>query len=232
VNPDPAVKLERVSRSFAGARRPARGRTGLERLGSRGRGVKGLGELSAEVVRGQIAALVGHNGSGKTTALRIVATLVRPSSGRALVFGRDVVTEPAFVRRMIGVSLGAGRSFYWRLSALQNLTFFARLRGLRRAQASDEIARLAAELDVERYLLRSVRGLSRGTLARLSVARALLGDPALLVLDEPFASVDGRSRELMWRALERRARAGRAVILATHDDEVRQMCSPVVELST
>jgi ABC-type multidrug transport system ATPase subunit len=197
-----------------------------------GSGLKGLDELSAEVARGQIAALVGPNGSGKTTALRIVATLVRPSSGRALVFGRDVVTEPAFVRRMIGVSLGAGRSFYWRLSARHNLAFFARLRGLGRSRAFDEISRVAAELDVERCLRRPVRGLSRGTLARLSVARALLGDPALIILDEPFASVDGRSSELMWRALERRSRAGRAVVLATHDDEARSRCSPVFELST
>jgi ABC-type multidrug transport system ATPase subunit len=182
------------------------------------------------VDRGQVGALVGPNGCGKTTALRIVATLVRPTSGRALVFGRDVSTEASAVRSMIGVSLGGGRSFYWRLSASHNLVFFARLRGVTRGAITGEIRRLAAELDVERYLVRPVRSLSRGTLARLSVARACLGDPRMLILDEPFASVDARSRRLIWNAIERRARAGRAVVLATHDDRVRARCAPVLEL--
>lgn len=209
-----AVALERVSRTFAYGRRE----------------VCALDSLCGRVQRGQIAALVGANGTGKTTALRVVATLVRPSSGRALVFGRDVVTEAAFVRRAIGVSLGAGRSFYWRLSAFHNLAFHACLRGLRRRRIPGEILRLAAELDIERYLARPARGLSRGTLARLSLARACLGEPELLVLDEPFASVDGRARELLWAALERRAQAGTAVLLATHDHWVADRCAPVVEL--
>jgi ABC-2 type transport system ATP-binding protein len=222
MNGPPALLLERLSRIFpaAGARGAARGQ---------GAGV-GLRELSVVVERGQIAALAGPNGCGKTTALRIISTLVRPSSGRALVYGLNVVAEPARVRHLIGVSLGAGRSFYWRLTALQNLTFFARLRGVRRGRFLKEIPRLAAELDFERYLGRPARTLSRGTLARIAVARACVGEPELLVLDEPFASVDGRSRALLWSALERRARAGSTAILATHDESVRDRCSLVTEL--
>ena len=210
----PAVRLENVCRSYT----------------RRGHEVPALAGLSASVAPGRIAALVGPNGSGKTTALRIVATLVRPSSGRGLIFDRDVVTESAAVRRSIGVSLGSGRSFYWRLTARHNLSFFARLRGVRPRRIAGEVRRLAAELDIERFLAAPVRGLSRGTLARLSVARACLGEPPLLVLDEPFASIDERARDLVWSALARRAWSGRTVLLATHDREVAARCDLVVEL--
>lgn len=209
-----AVRLERVSKSYV------RG----------GREVPALAGVSACVAPGQLAALVGPNGAGKTTALRIIATLVRPSSGMGFVFGRDVVTEQSAVRRSIGVSLGTGRSFYLRLSARHNLAFFARLKGIRSGHIAPEVTRLAAELDLERFLDRPARSLSRGVLARLSVARACLGEPRLLVLDEPFASVDERARELLWDALERRARTGRSVLLATHDRAVASRCDLVVEL--
>ena len=155
---------------------------------------------------------------------------MRPSSGRGLVFDRDVVTESAAVRRSIGVSLGAGRSFYWRLTVRHNLSFFARLKGVRPCRSACEVRRLAAEFDVERFLAAPVRGLSRGTLARLSVARACLGEPPLLVLDEPFASVDEHARDIVWDALARRARSGRAVLLATHEREVAARSDLVVEL--
>ena len=212
---DPAaLLLERVCKSYT----------------VRGCEARALAEVSASVAPGQLAALVGANGAGKTTALRIISTLVRPSSGRGTVFGRDVVTEPSAVRRMIGVSLGTGRSFYLRLSAQHNLAFFARLKGICSSRIALEISRLAEELELERFLPRPARSLSRGALARLSVARACLGEPRLLVLDEPFASVDEHARGLLWNALERRARSGRAVVLATHDPAIAARCDLVVEL--
>jgi ABC-type multidrug transport system ATPase subunit len=210
----PALRLEQVSKSFIVGGREARA----------------LEDVTAFVAPGQMAALTGPNGAGKTTALRIVATLVSPSSGSGLVYGRDIVTERAAVRRLTGVSLGTGRSFYQRLTARHNLAFFARLVGVRRRAVAREIQRLAAELDLERFLPRPARGLSRGALARLSVARACLGEPSLLLLDEPFASVDSPARELLWGALERRTRAGRTVVMATHDSEVAGRCDLVVEL--
>ncbi|MFH1689472.1 MAG: ABC transporter ATP-binding protein [Candidatus Eisenbacteria bacterium] len=214
MNETPAVRLERVCKNYV----------------HKGREVPALAGVSASVGEGQLAALVGPNGAGKTTALRIIATLVRPSSGRGFVFGSDVVTEQSAVRRSIGVSLGTGRSFYWRLSARHNLAFFARLKGISSGRIAAEIMRLAAELDLERFLARPARSLSRGALARLSVARACLGEPRLLVLDEPFASVDERARELLWGALKRRARSGRSVVLATHDPAVASRCDLVIEL--
>jgi ABC-type multidrug transport system ATPase subunit len=193
--------------------------------------VEALAPLSLSVSYGQIAALVGRNGSGKTTALRIAATLVHPSSGTCRVLGQDVRGDCHDVRGLLGISLGSERAFYWRLTALQNLMFFAGVAGVRQRYAREAIVRTAAELDIERYLGRPVRQLSRGVMARLAVVRACLCEPSLLILDEPFASVDGRGRDLLWDALLRRVRNGRSVILATHDVSVAERCDTVARLS-
>lgn len=199
-----------------------------ERLARRFRAGRGtvveVGPLTLSVEAGETAAILGRNGAGKTTILRMLATVVKPSSGHARVLGHDVAAEPGVVRRLIGVSLGSDRSFYWRLTALQNLLFFARLKGLPRRRAPACIARVAAELDIERFLARPVRSLSRGVLARLSLSRAMLGDPPLFLLDEPFASVDVRGRELVWGALARRAGRGHSVLLATNDAGLAARC--------
>jgi ABC-type multidrug transport system ATPase subunit len=179
-----------------------------------------LAALTLSVKPGCIAALVGHNGSGKTTALRIASTLVTPTSGLCSIHGLDVLRRPQDVRRCTGVSLDPERSFYLRLTAWQNLFFFAGVLGLKRSEAHDAIRRIAAELDIERFLPKPARQLSRGALARLSVARACLSEPPVFLLDEPFASVDRRGRELLWAALRRRAKAGRTVLLTTHDPGV------------
>jgi ABC-2 type transport system ATP-binding protein len=210
----PAVRLDRVSKSFV----------------LKGREARALEGVSVSLAPGQLGAFIGPNGAGKTTALRIIATLIRPSSGHASVFGRDVVSERSVVRSLTGLSLGDGRSFYQRLTTRHNLAFFACLSGVRARAIANEVRGLAAELDLERFLSRPVRTLSRGVLARLSVARACLGAPPVLLLDEPFASVDARGRDLLWHALERRMRAGVAVLLATHDTDVAARCDVLIEL--
>lgn len=210
----PAVSFDRVAKTYR-----------------RGRGcATALRELTLSVEPCRIAALIGPNGSGKTTALRIAATLVSPTSGTCRVFGLDVGSSGRHVRGTIGVSFGSERSFYWRLTALQNLTFFSGLVGIGRTLARRKIARLAAELDIERFLMKPVRQLSRGALARLSVARACLVEPPLLLLDEPFVSVDKRGRELLWKALRRRAEDGQAVLLTTHDPSLVPRCDVLFRL--
>jgi ABC-2 type transport system ATP-binding protein len=197
----------------------------------RGRSIVALEPLTLSVERGETVALVGPNGVGKSTALRILATLVEPSAGRAIVLGHDVVREGRTIRRTIGVSLGGARSFYWRLSARHNLIFFGRLRGLVGPELRDAIHESSSALGILDVLDAPVRQLSRGVLARLGVARAILGDPPLVLLDEPFAAVDSVGRGLLRGALAVRNRRGAAVIMATHDETQARRCDRVWELT-
>jgi ABC-type multidrug transport system ATPase subunit len=196
----------------------------------RGWSVVGLEPLTLLAGGGEAVALVGPNGVGKSTAIRILATLIEPSSGTALVCGHDVVRDAPAVRRLIGVSLGSTRSFYWRLTARHNLSFFGRLRGMAGTMLRDAIDDLASALGVLRALDAPARRLSRGTLARLAVARAVLGDPALVLLDEPFAAVDTTGRGLIWSVLDDRRRSGAAVLVATHEEAQARRCDQVIDL--
>jgi len=192
--------------------------------------VTGLGRLTLAIDPGETVALVGPNGAGKTTALRIAATLVEPTSGSAYVFGRDVFRFPLAARSALGTVFSSTRSFYWRLTAEHNLAFFGAAQGLspRRARAAGRS--VAAELGIAECLSVPARRLSRGVLARLALARALLHEPALLLLDEPFSAIDEAWRVPAWRSLERRVRKGLAVLLATHDPSLVERCERAVSV--
>jgi len=196
----------------------------------RGQRLDALRDLSFAVAPGEAIALVGPNGAGKSTALRIAAGLLMPSCGSAVVCGLDVRHASTHVRRRVGVSLGAERSFYVRLTARMNLAFFGRLAGLWGRELSSAMDCVVDELDLEPWLNMRAGRLSRGTGARLAVARAFLGTPALLLLDEPFASLDVTGCALVCSAIERRLRDGCALVMATHRMEGSHFCDQVVEL--
>lgn len=149
-----------------------------------------LGGISFSVEAGEAVALVGPNGAGKSTLLRILATLIIPTKGRAWVGGFDTERDAAGARRQFGYHTGGDEGFYGRLSGRENLAFFAAMNNITGATAQEKIRhaaecmRLAAELD------RQVRTYSTGMVHRLGLARALLHEPAALLLDEPTRSLD------------------------------------------
>jgi ABC-type multidrug transport system ATPase subunit len=171
-----------------------------------------LRELDLEVGRGGRLALTGPNGSGKTTLLRCVAGTVAPTAGTITVAGHDAGSLEA--RRAIGLSLSQERSFYLRLSGTENLRLFARFRGLSRRAATSHVDELLHELELAEIAAQRCDRCSTGQLQQLSIARALLGEPPLLLFDEPTRSLDDRARERFWGALERRPHA--AVVCTTH----------------
>ena len=134
--------------------------------------------------------MLGANGAGKSTLLRILATLLLPTKGRAQIAGHDAVRDPRAVRRQLGYHAGSDQGFYGRLTGRQNLRFFGRLNHLSKATALQRIALLAEQFHLEEALDRQVRTLSSGTVQRLSLARALLHQPRVLLLDEPTRSLD------------------------------------------
>ena len=149
-----------------------------------------LDGVSFEVREGEALALLGSNGAGKSTLLRILATLLVPSRGRALVAGHDTVHQSRDVRRRLGYHAGTDHGFYARLTARENLLFFGQLNQLSNSAASQRISQLAEQFHIGEALHRQVRTLSSGTVQRLSLARALLHQPGVLLLDEPTRSLD------------------------------------------
>ncbi|HZS72677.1 MAG TPA: ABC transporter ATP-binding protein [Candidatus Acidoferrum sp.] len=146
--------------------------------------------FSLEVREGESVALLGTNGAGKSTLLRILATLLLPTKGCARVAGFDTRSQSSEVRRSLGYHAGRDHGFYPRLTARQNLVFFARLNQLTSSRAEARIAQLAMQFQLEEVLDRQVRTLSSGTVQRLSLVRAVLHEPGVLLLDEPTRSLD------------------------------------------
>ncbi len=184
--------------------------------------------LDLAVEPGERVALHGPNGSGKSTILRCLAGTLSPSGGGALIGGYPAGSIEA--RRLVGVSLSQERSFYLRLTGRANLRFFARVRGYRRKEAEMAVAALEEELELTEILAERADRCSTGMVLQLSVARALLGSPKLLLLDEPTRSLDSTAVERLWGALERRPQA--AVLIATHAHDDIRRCGATLECPT
>jgi sodium transport system ATP-binding protein len=151
---------------------------------------RALSDVSFEAREGEALGLLGANGAGKSTLLRIIATLLLPTRGAARVAGFNTVNESREVRRRLGYHAGTDNGFYARLTARQNLSFFGRLNQLSSAETNKRIDELAAQFRIQESLDRQVRTLSTGTVQRLSLVRALLHRPPVLLLDEPTRSLD------------------------------------------
>lgn len=194
--------------------------------------VPALDRVQLSVPLGAVTALVGRNGAGKSTLIRVLATAVRPDTGRASVCGHDVAAAAGAVRRHIGLTLGDDRSFFWRLNGWQNLEFFGRLYGLRRRELGQRVAHVLESVDLLDVADRRVDRYSTGMRSRLGLARALLGDPTVLLLDEPTRSLDPAAAASV-RVLFRRllAGGGRCALLATHDlSEAVELADQIVVL--
>lgn len=156
-----------------------------------------LRDVSFSVPTGSICGLLGHNGAGKTTMVKILSTLLEPSAGRASVAGYDVVKEGTRVRENIGVT-GQDAALDPMLTGHENLVLFGRLRGLRRRQATERATQLVEQFDLGHAANREVRTYSGGMRRRIDIAVSLIVPPKVLFLDEPTTGLDPRSRRDVW----------------------------------
>jgi ABC-type multidrug transport system ATPase subunit len=186
--------------------------------------------VSFTVSPGEVVGLVGPNGAGKTTLLKIVASLLEPTVGRVSIAGYDIVRRRREACRRMGLVLEGDRGIYDRLTGRENLEFFGVMAGLTRTVAGQRADVLLDELGLaDRDKL--AFGYSAGMRMRLSIARALLADPPVLVLDEPTRSLDPLASRMFEGLVGDLARRGHAVLLSNHRlDEVARLCTSVVVL--
>jgi len=184
-------------------------------------------QVSFDVQPGEIYGLLGPNGAGKTTTLRMVSGLLRPTSGRVLIRGKDVTNHTVEVKRQIGY-LTANTGLYQRLTPLEVLRYFAALYDIPEPQASRRIGELVDWLGMHDFIKLRCGALSTGQKQRTSIARALIADPPILILDEPTLGLDVLSNRLILQFVRSQAEAGKAVLLSTHAlDEIERMCRRV-----
>lgn len=218
-----AIEVKAVSRTFVlGSRLPGRR--------AQRRSVEALRDVTLSVAPGEIFGLVGRNGYGKSTLIKCICSLLVPTSGSVSVMGHDSVHASQAVRRLLGYVSAEERSFYFRLTGLQNLQFFARLNGLAPRIAARRIAELSERFDVTALLPRRFHEYSTGNRQRLSLVRALLHEPTVLILDEPTRSLDPFAASNLRRALLEWVKEdrGRSVLITSHNlDEVEELSDRV-----
>jgi ABC-2 type transport system ATP-binding protein len=185
---------------------------GRERAGE----TRALDGVSLRARSGEILVILGPNGSGKTTLLKLVSTILLPNSGRVQVVGSDTQQDGRSVRRTVGFGVAAERSFFPRLTARENLDFFAALEDVPRAQRPARIESVLEAVELADAGDTLVMKFSSGMYQRLGLARALLKQPSVLLLDEPSRSLDPAAAAHLWGLLREAAARGCTVLLATH----------------
>ena len=197
---------------------------GLVKVFGDNRAVDGV-DLS--VPTGSIYGVLGPNGAGKTTTINMLATLLKPDSGSAKIFGHDVQKEAQIVRQLIGVT-GQYASVDETLSATENLIIFSRLLGLDKAEAKQKAKDLLEEFGLAEAAKRPLAKFSGGMRRRLDLAASLIAQPPLIFLDEPTTGLDPRTRNQMWATIRRLVKSGSTVLLTTqYLDEADQLADRV-----
>lgn len=192
--------------------------------------VTSVEDVNLTVQRGEIFGILGPNGAGKTTLIKILCTLILPTSGHAYVNGYDVVEESGKVRESLGYVTTDERSFYWRLTGRQNLEFFATLHNYTANDAKERIDQLLTTIDLKDRADDRFSSYSAGMKQKMAIVRGLLNDPEVLFMDEPTRSLDpGAAQNLREFVKEHIVKEkGKSIFLSTHHlGEAEQLCDTV-----
>jgi sodium transport system ATP-binding protein len=207
------IRVDAISKSF----------------GRRGE-VRAVGDVSFDAPGGQITGLLGPNGAGKTTLLRMLGTLVLPDAGRATVGGLDIVRDRYAVRERIGV-LSDARGLYPRLTARENIRYYGTLHGLSGGDLEARIGTLIRTLGLTALADRRTQGFSQGEKMKVAIARALVHDPATILLDEPTNGLDIMSVRALREQLRHLRSEGKCLLFSSHVmQEVAALCDRIVIL--
>jgi ABC-2 type transport system ATP-binding protein len=211
--------------------RSYRTRTGI--LKREKKDVEAVRGVTFGIEKGELFGLLGPNGAGKTTTIKMLITLLLPTSGSAKVLGRDVVTDAREVRRHIGYVFGGDRGLYERLSALDNLRYFAELYGVSPREQRARIGSLIEMVGLSGREKERVEGFSRGMRQRLHIARGLLHDPDVLFLDEPTIGIDPVGARELRATIADLKEQGKTILLTTHYMfEADELCDRIAVISS
>ncbi|MBD5642436.1 ATP-binding cassette domain-containing protein [Clostridium botulinum] len=193
------------------------------------KGVTAVDNINFKANDGEILGLLGENGAGKTTTLRMLATMLKITEGEALINGHDVIKEADKVRGEIGILFGGEVGLYDRLTARENIKYFAELNGMSKEETNKSIEELAKNLDMTEYLDRRIGKFSRGMKQKVAIARSIVHNPSVVLFDEPTIGLDVTSAKIVQDFILKCKSDGRTIIFSSHTiPEVEKLCDRIV----
>lgn len=189
---------------------------------------KAVDKISFQVNKGEIFGLLGENGAGKTTTLRMLATMLQPTSGYATLGGLNIVKEPEKVRAHIGILFGGETGLYDRLTALENITYFGELNGMDKEAIRERSQQLAAAFGMQDFMNKRASKLSKGMKQKVAFARSIIHNPDIMLFDEPTSGLDvSAAREVHAFILECKSE-GKTILFSSHMmNEVDKLCDRI-----
>ncbi|WNC15618.1 ATP-binding cassette domain-containing protein [Brevibacillus brevis] len=185
-------------------------------------------DISFRVEAGEVYGLLGENGAGKTTTMRMMATILQPTEGDIEISGYSVRRDPVEVRRRIGILFGGDVGLYNRLTARENIAYFGSLYGLEPAHLQKRIDSLSRMLDMEDFIDRRVAAFSRGMKQKVAIARTLVHDPDVILLDEPTTGLDVTAANIFRRMVGRMQEEGKTILFSSHNmGEINKLCKRI-----
>ena len=178
-----------------------------------------LKDVSFRVDNGEIVGLLGENGAGKSTLLRIISTMLFPTSGNANINGLDLVKEPEKVRKQIGILFGSEVGLYDRLTARENLEYFARLNSMNDKEVEKRTEYLIDRFKFRSYADKQVYKFSKGMKQKVSIARSIVHDPSVMLFDEPDSGLDFKAARIVFNFMEDCKKEGKSIIFSSHSME-------------
>jgi sodium transport system ATP-binding protein len=191
--------------------------------------MKAVDNISFKVQNGEIVGLLGENGAGKTTTLRMLATMLKATSGTAKINGFDIVMDSQKVRGEVGILFGGEVGLYDRLTARENIRYFSQLNGINKEKTEKSIEYLVKILEMGEYIDRRVGKFSRGMKQKVAIARSIVHEPTVMLFDEPTAGLDITAARIVQDFIMKCKQDNRAIIFSSHSmTEVEKLCDRIV----
>ena len=191
--------------------------------------INAVENVSFEVDQGEIIGLLGENGAGKTTTLRMIATMLKPTSGNAFIDEDNIIDNPNKIREKIGILFGGDVALYDRLTGRENMTYFAKLNGMSDEEAANAVDQISRDLKMVDYIDRPVGKYSRGMKQKVSLARSIIHHPDVMLFDEPTTGLDVMSSKLIHDFILKCKKENKAIVFSSHNMyETEKLCDRII----